>query len=331
MNSLTLHKNMQIIKYVSCQNKYSVKVNYSVWMLFYFFFFLHNIVAKAQEKNKEKLYQGVVLDEVMIKEVRKGFDVKGFIQKMQNDSTFYKGFKTLRLLQYSMYNDIQVENNKGDMIASYNSIAKQWRNNNCRSMEVKKEKTTGNFYKKNGDYRYYTAKLYAHLFFTKDTICHENNIVGKNEYHGTQKYEEQLRILIFNPGKKIKGIPGIGNNVAIFEEPTFSKYKFTLNREDFNGDDCYVFKAIPLKEYANNMVINELTTWIRVADDAIVARNYSLSYRTLFYDFDVEMKVKLKKVKQLLVPYSIQYAGNWHAVTKPREIVKFTAIFTDFE
>lgn len=331
MNSPTLNKKMQIIKNVSWHKKYTVNVRYSQCLIFCLLFFLHSFYSKSQDKSKEKLYQGVVLDEVMIKEVRKGFDVKGFIQKMQNDSTFYKGFKTLRLLQYSMYNDIQVENNNGDIVASYNSITKQWRHNACRSMQVKKEKATGNFYKKNGDYKYYTAKLYAHLFFTKDTICHENNIVGKNEYHGTQKYEEQLRILIFNPGKKIKGIPGIGNNVAIFEEPTFSKYKFTLNREEFNGDDCYVFKAIPLKEYAGNMVINELTTWIRIADDAIVARNYSLSYRTLLYDFDVDMKVKLKKVKQYLVPYNIQYAGNWHAVTKPREIVKFTAIFTDFE
>lgn len=331
MNSPSQRKKKQVIMYVSYQKKYNVNVMYSVWMLFCLFIFLQNISLKAQDKSKEKLYQGVVLDEVMIKEVRKGFDIKGFIQKMQNDSTFYKGFKTLRLLQYSMYNDIQIENKQGDIVASYNSITKQWRHKGCRSMQVKKEKTTGNFYKKNGEYKYYTARLYAHLFFTKDTICHENNIVGNNEYHGTQKYEEQLRILIFNPGKKIKGIPGIGNNVAIFEEPTFSKYKFTLNREDFNGDDCYVFKAVPLKEYADNMVINELITWIRVADDAIVARNYSLSFRTLLYDFDVDMKVKLKKVKQYLVPYSIQYAGNWHAVTKPREIVKFTAIFTDFE
>ncbi len=38
-------------------------------------------------------------------------------------------------------------------------------------MEVIEEKTTGNFYDRKGDYNYYTAELYANLFFTKGTVC----------------------------------------------------------------------------------------------------------------------------------------------------------------
>ncbi len=290
-----------------------------------------SINVRAQPDEKDKIYKGLELDEVMIKEVRKGFDVKLFINKIKSDTTFYKAFKSLRLLSYNMYNDIQVEDKKGNTKASLNSVTRQVRKNKCRTMVVKSEKVTGDFYTKKGDYNYYTAKLYAHLFFTKGQVCNENNIVGNKVYSGSQKYEEQLRILIFNPGQRIRGIPGIGDNAAIFEEPTVNKYNFRLIKQDYNGEPCYVFTALPKKEYASGVVINELKTWFRVSDYAIVARNYSLSFRTLFYDFDVVMKVKLKTSSGYLVPYEVDYNGNWHALTKPREIVKFTAIFTDFE
>lgn len=267
----------------------------------------------------------------MVKAVQQGFDVPSFIVKIKKDTTFYKAFKTLRLASYTMYNDIEILDKKGGVKASLNSITHQESVNRCRTMKVVREKVTGDFYNRKKEYQYYTARLYAHLFFTQGKICNESNIVGNVTYKGTTKYEEQLRILIFNPGQRIKGIPGIGENVAIFEQPTMRKYKFYLSRQMYNGDDCYVFTAKPLPQKAEDVVINELRTWIRVKDDAIVARNYSLSFHTWFYDFDVDMKVKLKPVRQGLVPYEIYYKGNWHVFGKSREIANFTAIFSDFE
>jgi len=292
--------------------------------------FLAKIVS-SQSTQKEKIHQGIILDEVMIKAVYAGFDVKGFVEKVKHDTTFYKAFKTLRLHSYHMYNDIVIEDRDENEKASYNSLTFQEVKNNCRSMTVKSEKVKGNFYKKNHSYRYRTASLYAHLFFTKGTICNENNIVGNKMNSGSAKYEEQLRQLIFNPGKRISGIPGIGDNIAIFDEPYFSKYRFRLSRVLYNNEDCYVFRAIPKPAYINSVVINELTTWFRVSDFSIVARDYSLSFKTLFYDFDVVMHVKLKPLNNDWVPYEINYKGNWHVLTQSREIASFTAIFTDFE
>ena len=301
-----------------------------LFTLLCFVFFIKN--ASSQDGKKDKVYQGLILDEVMVKAVQSGFDIPSFIQRVKKDTTFYKAFKTLRLLSFNMYNDIEIEDKRGDIKASYNSLTRQQVNNKCRTMQVKQEQVKGDFFNKKREYNYYTAKLYAHLFFTKGTICNDNNIVGNSRnLKGTTKYEEQLRVLIFNPGQRIYGIPGIGENVAIFEEPYLSRYNFRLSREERLNEDCYVFRAIPKPEYKSDVVINELKTWIRVSDNAIVARDYSLSYKTLFYDFDVIMKVKLKTVKKQLVPYEISYKGNWHAITQPREIATFTAIFTDFE
>lgn len=278
------------------------------------------------------IYKGIQFDAVMVKEVRSGFNVAKFINTIKDDTTFYKAFKTLRILNYTMYNDIQVEDKKGNTTASYNSITHQHVKAGCRTMSISKEKVSGDFYKKKKEFRYYTAKLYAHLFFTEGKICGDNNIVGnKRNLKGSEKYEEQLRTLIFNPGQRIKGIPGIGDNVAIFENPYYSMYKFKLGKMEYNGEECYVFSAYPKEKNAEDVVINELKTWIRVKDNAIVARRYALSYNTLLYDFDVIMDVKLKKHKNNLVPYEISYKGNWDTPLKSREKASFTAIFTDFD
>lgn len=292
---------------------------------------LISLSAIAQVDTNEKMYQGVLLDAVMVKAVRSGFDVQGFIQKVRQDTTFYKAFKTLRLLNYTLFSDIVILDGEGESKASYNSISRQQVKDHCRTMQVQREKVSGDFFKRRRAYRYRTAKLYAHLFFTEGRVCNENAIVANSTYSGTEKYEEQLRLLIFSPGRRIRGIPGIGDEMAIFDEPFFSKYTFRLSLQDYNSEPCYVFTATPRGEYADEVVINELKTWFRVSDFAIMARNYALSYRTLLYDFDVVMNVKLKTVAGQRVPYQIDYRGNWHVLATSREIAKFTAIFTDFE
>lgn len=289
------------------------------------------LMLHAQPKTKDKLYQGLILDDVMVKAVQSGFDVKAFIQKVKNDTTYYKAFKTLRIVSFDLYSDILIEDKNQNQKASYQGVSHQKIANHCRSMQVKQEKVRGDFYKRNKQYRYSTAKLYAHLFFTQGSVCNETNIVGNKVYSGTAKYEEQLRMLIFNPGKRISGIPGIGDNVAIFDEPYFSKYNFYLSRTTYLQQDCYVFTAKPKASFKKQVVINELKTWFRVSDFAIMARDYSLSFKTLFYDFDVVMKVKLKPFKQYLVPYEVYYKGNWHVFSKSREMANFTAIFSDFQ
>lgn len=287
--------------------------------------------VQAQDSNV-KIYEGVMLDEVLVQAVQTGsFSVTEFINRVKKDTTFYKAFKSLRLLSFNMLNDIEIYDKNENVKASCHSITQQVVNNRCRTMVTKQEKIKGDYFNRKKEYNYYTAKLYAHLFFTQGKICNENNIVGNTKQQGSTKYEEQLRMLIFNPGQRIYGIPGIGENVAIYEEPYFSKYDFKLKKEVYNDDTCYVFKALPKPAFKNEVVINELKTWIRIQDFAIVAREYALSYRTWIYDFDVVMKVKLRKFGNYLVPYSIQYRGNWHALTKGREIASFTSTFSDFK
>ena len=137
--------------------------------------------------------------------------------------------------------------------------------------------------------------------------------------------------MVFKPGESISGVPGIGQKMGIFEKGRKEQYDFSLDKEFYNHEWCYVFRARPKPQFSKKNVINYLDTWFRVKDFAIVKRNYSLSYRTLVYDFDVEMKVKLKRYKSLLLPYEILYTGNWHVAMKDRERCDFSVILTDFD
>lgn len=287
--------------------------------------------VSAQNTDSLRIYEGFLLSEVMIKEVQQGFDPQALIARMQQDTTFYKAFKSLRIHGYDMYNDIEVLDDNNDVVASLNSQTRQVREGNCRRMITLHETIKGNFLTRKKTYRYRTAALYAHLFFTEGKICGDNNIVGSSvNYKGTAHYEEQLRRLMFNPGQRIQGIPGIGNNVAIFEPEQRQRYRFYLKKEIGENDSVYIFTAIPKPEYEKDAVIRRLETRFRPGDWAIVSRRYQLRYHTLVYDFDVDMSVNIQSIGNDRVPYWVQYTGNWHVFTQKREKVRFTAIFSDF-
>lgn len=207
-------------------------------------------------------------------------------------------------------------------------------------MQILDENITGDFYTKKGDYNYYTAELYASLFFTAGTVCGESNTVkGKTSStkakSGLSKHKEQLKILFFNPGQKIPGIPFMGNKVAIFDDDVAVLYDFSIDYKDYYNDQtCYVFTIKPkttlTASQKNGLVIDEMITWFDAATMEIVSRSYALSYHAGVYDFDVSMDVQMTKVGNLLVPHILNYKGNWFAFLKGRERGVFTATLFDF-
>jgi len=297
-----------------------------------FFLSLLPFCGYAQQYDSSIFKYPIEMDTVVVRAARNGWDLKGFIRRMQTDTTFYKSFRTMRIVPYTATNDIKVYDNDGNVIASLYSNTKQNISKGCKTMKVINEKTTGDFYKRNHQYNYYTAELYAYLFFTNGTVCGENDIVaGTMDVRGKGKMEKatwQLKQLIFNPGAKVPGVPFMGDKASIFDPDIAKLYDFKLLSEEYNGVDCYVFKAVPKKGEENNVVFNELTTWFRKSDYSIVARDYSLSYSTMFYDFDVKMKVRTRQIGNRLLPVSINYDGNWHIFSKKRERVKFTTEIT---
>lgn len=275
----------------------------------------------------------IVLSEVV---VNSQLNVPAFINRIKNDSTFYKAFRNLRILNYSAINDIRMNDKNGNVQAALFSKTKQLRDSNCRRMEIMEEQATGNFYNENHGYNYYTAQMYASLFFTNGKICGEDNIVAGKEFStegksGMEKHKEQLKMLFFNPGKKIKGLPFMSSKTAIYDDDMAEYYDMSIDLDEYNKTSCYIFKQKVKEGKEDDVVVDEMITWFNDKTYEVVARTYTVSYSAMVYDFKVSMEVQMTHAGDLLVPSLIRYNGNWKAVFKKRERGVFTATLFDFK
>ena len=279
----------------------------------------------------------ITLPEVV---VRNHFDYKKLLQQIKDDTTFYKAFRNLRLLNYTSFNDIKMMDKAGKVKASLFGKTQQQRSAGCRTMAILEENTTGDFYNNQHEYNYLTAELYAALFFTKGKICGEDNIVTGRAISaagqsGISKHKEQLKMLFFNPGKKIKGIPFIGDKLDLYDDHANKLYDYKLDVQDFHGQPSYVFSIIPKTDLGlfrkDDIVVDDMTTWFDIKTLDVLARNYSLSYKAGVYDFDVTMEVEMTKFQDMLVPKILRYKGNWNVIFKKRERGIFTATLFDFK
>ena len=212
--------------------------------------------------------------------------------------------------------------------------------NGCRLTKKLEETVTGDFYDKNGNFNYYTAELYSSLFFAFQKVCGETNIVKGYEQavsgkKGIDKSKAQLKMLFFNPGAKIPGIPLMGNKAQVFDEHKSKWYNYSVDIIEKNGNPCYLFTitAKTPEEGGNsdNIVIDKMTTVFDYKTLEVLSRNYSLSYDAGFYAFDVMMEVELNHYKNYLVPTLIRYNGSWRVIGKKKETGVFTATLFGFK
>ncbi len=272
--------------------------------------------------------------------VRNNFEYKDILARIKRDTSFYKAFKTLRTIGYSSFNHIEMYDKNQKMEASLDSRTRQNRIGDCRTMDVIEEKTFGKLRDIKGEYNYVTPSLYASLFFTKGKICGETNIVkGKKrtiQGSGIEKAKEQLKMLFFNPGEKIPGIPMIGNKLDLYDDNAHELYTYRLDYVDYHGKLAYVFEIKPKEDLGffakDRVVVDQMITWFNPNTLEVLGRNYALSYKAGIYDFNVQMEVEMTYTSNgLLVPKILRYKGDWDVVFKKRERGLFTATLFDFK
>jgi hypothetical protein len=289
-------------------------------------------VAQSDSLDNARLAQMITLSEAVI---RSDLSIAEFIERIKNDTSFYKAFRNLRILGFTSLNDIRMLDKKGKIKASLNSRTKQHVSAGCRTMDVLEERTTGNFYEDDGDYNYYTAELYAGLFFTKEKVCGETNIVkgirrNVSSKKGIEKHKEQLKMLFFDPGKKVPGIPFMGGKTEIFDTDNAKFYEFSLDLTEYEGQSCYQFVIKAKEGSGGRVIIDNMITWFNSKSMQVAGRNYSLSYKTGVYDFNVHMEVLMTQFGNLTVPKTLRYHGIWDVAFKKRERGIFTATLFDF-
>ncbi len=293
--------------------------------------------AQQDSLENEHFAKMVILSEVTI---RTDINVAKFIERVKNDTSFYKAFRSLHLVGFSSLNDIYIRDKKKNVVASLQSKTIQYRQDDCRKMETVSESVTGDFYDSDKNYNYYTAELYDGLFFTKNKICGETNIVNGIEFNprsqmGLAKHKQQLKMLFFNPGKKITGIPLMGDKIDIFDPEHALLYDFLIDYGEYDGQSCYIFSIKSKKDLPaakkDKIVIDSMTTWFHPKTMDVLARNYDMSYDAGVYDFNVHMEVQMTRFKNYLLPKTIRYVGNWDVAFKKRERGYFTATLFDFK
>jgi len=300
---------------------------------FIYIIFCGNLFAQSNIDTSIILGKNVItLSEVV---VNNKLNVPTFIKHVKDDTSFYKAFRNLHILGYSAINDIRILQKDGSSQATCFSKTKQIVENNCRRMEILEEQTTGDYYDKDHQYNYYTSQMYASLFFTNGSICGEDNIVTGREFDienksGMEKHKAQLKMLFFNPGKKINGLPFMSGKTAIYDEDMADVYDMSIDMDDYNKTSCYIFRQKVKPGQEGKAVVDEMTTWFNDKTFEVVARNYSLSYNAGVYDFNVQMEVQMTHLGAYLVPSLIRYTGNWKAIFKKRERGVFTATLFDF-
>src|SRR3954470_12966210 len=63
--------------------------------------------------------------------VRNHMDYASLLRRIQNDTTFYKAFRNLHIVEFSSYNNIRMLNKNDEVQASYYSKTRQHRQNDC--------------------------------------------------------------------------------------------------------------------------------------------------------------------------------------------------------
>lgn len=306
----------------------------------FFIFFILFISARAQNTDDTTIIidnQRITLPEVI---VHNNLDYLKILERIKNDTTFYKAFRNLHVVEFSSYNNIRMLDKKGAAQATYNSETIQHRNNGCRTTEVVEQQSTGDFFDRKGNYNYTTGEMYASLFFTKGKICGENNIVAGRSFNpdnktGIEKHKEQLKMLFFNPGKKIPGIPFIGDKLDLYDDHAHKLYDYKLEFTDYKGSYAYKFSITPKDDLGffnqGDIVVDKMITWFDYNTLEVIARDYSLSYHAGVYNFDVSMQVEMGRAGNLLVPKTMRYKGNFSVMFKKKERGEFTATLFDFK
>src|ERR1700761_5622535 len=185
-----------------------------------FFCIVFPLLSSAQQQKPDTVTIGKNIITLSAVVANTTLNIPTFISRIQKDSSFYKAFKNLHILGFTALNDIRMMDKENNTQASLYRKTKQIVKDGCRTMETLEQQSSGDIFYSDSSFNYYTAQMYASLFFTKGSVCGENNIVGNEEFStgdksGIEKHKEQLKMLFFNPGKKIPGIPFISNKTAI--------------------------------------------------------------------------------------------------------------------
>jgi hypothetical protein len=294
------------------------------------FMFLPRARVSAQTDSLTNVYQ---LGDIVIHGRAEGLDLEGFMRQVKEDTSFLHAFLNMRYWPHAVKSDLLVRNKGEREMATLHREGRLERTGTNAELRVDSASETGRLRAHNGDMRYLTAELYDDLFWPQGQWKADNSIAtyqrGGQGGGRIEKYKEELKEFMFDPGQEIAGVPFIGDKLALFEPGMTPFYDFTIDSEHHNGHACWLFSAVA-KDSLNGKradddatVIKTMHTWFDQGTMQVIAREYRIAHASLILDFNISIQVDNTVVAGELVPTFVRYDGDWDIPFHKRELVRF--------
>ncbi|MBK6948507.1 MAG: hypothetical protein IPH16_11000 [Haliscomenobacter sp.] len=201
-------------------------------------------------------------------------------------------------------------------------------------MDVLKSTDNGNFFRKNGEYRFITAKMYDRVFFTHGLVCDTAHPEKIKPAKGLEKYYDELKKFIFQAGEKVD-LPFIGGKTAIFSPKIQRYYDYRLKSGPGpEGRDCYLFQVAIKPQFElekdRKTIVKSMETWFERSTLQVVQRTYHVQYQGPGFRFDVRMRIALSQLGGSYYPVIVRYEGEWDIPLHHKENGRFEARLTRF-
>lgn len=287
-------------------------------------------LAQVDADTITNVYQ---LGDVVIHGRAEGLDLEGFMQHVKTDTSFLHAFLNMRYWPHTVESGLILRNKGEKEKATLYRKGRLLRNGRQAELLVDSAAEGGKLRARNGDMRYLTAELYDDLFWPKGTWHADNSIAAYERGRGgkgrMERYKEELKQFMFNPGQEIASVPFIGDKLALFDPHMAPLYNFAIAQEHRNGRPCWQFSATA-KDSLNGRradedatVIKRMRTWFDQSTMQVIAREYRIAHASLLLDFDISIQVDNTVVNGNLVPTYVRYDGDWDIPIHKREIVRF--------
>ena len=287
-------------------------------------FLLLAFSLKAQRYNPDTTLT-IVIDTAVVNIRAHKLTEQDFIDAVVADTGFYKAFRDMKRYSFVAENHLYTYDKKSKIEGEIYRKVRRNMTGNKPKVEYLIKQDKGKLYKKNGKYDLYTLEMFDYIFdnayksdFTSGGTLHSSD--GKNG-----SYKDKLKMLIFQPGRKISGIPFLSKKTEIFGKDMRQFYFYQFSRGTYlDSIPVYRFKVIRKPSIADDdVMINELTTIFDVRDFKILGRYVDMKYSNLLFDFDVKMNIELVPFGDKLLPAKISYQGNWDVPLHKEERASF--------
>ncbi|GAA3963783.1 hypothetical protein [Mucilaginibacter dorajii] len=256
-----------------------------------------------------------------------------FIDAVMADTSFYKAFQNMKGYAFTAENRIFTYDKKNKVDGK---VYRKLRHSNVvgqHKIEYLAKRDSGAVYKKNGKYELYTVEMFDYIFmnaYNSDFVAQGDGLPGvggKNE-----GYKAKLKTLVFTPGRRVRGIPFIGDKTEIFSKDMQEFYYYEFARGKYlDTIPVYRFKVRCKPSTSDgDTMIKEMTTIFDERTFEILGRYIDLKFSNMFIDFNVQMNIELNNFNGQLLPIKITYQGNWNIPFHKEERASFLIVHKDY-